>query len=120
VLRVLRYSRGVALLALLVMTGSVPVSVAALLHDETGDFCQPAFIAHDESAHRVAAPRGSGAPEAQHCFVCHWLQSVQTLVTTTVAAAPPADCHHLTVSLLPLSGAAAMEQIAARAPPAIV
>ena len=65
-----------------------------------------------------SAPRAAArTPDAQHCVVCHWLQSVQTLVTASGAAAPPTDCHQLTVSVLPLAGAAALEQIAARAPP---
>jgi hypothetical protein len=120
VLRLLRHSRGFALFALLVMTGSVPVSISALLHEGADDFCQSSFVVHDESAHRIGASRGAAMPDPQHCVVCHWLQSVQTLVTATCAAAPPTDCHQLTVSVLPLAGAAALEQIAARAPPATV
>jgi hypothetical protein len=120
VLQLLRRSRGVALFALLVMTGSVVVSMSALLHEGADDACQPSVIVHDESAHRIGTSRGSATPDAQHCVVCHWLQSVQTLVTASGTAAPPTDCHQLTVSALPLAGTAALEQIAARAPPAIV
>ena len=118
-LRFLRQTRAVALFALLVMTGSVPVSIAALLHEGDDDACQ-LIVAHDESAHRIGAARGSSTPDAQHCVVCHWFQSVQTLVTTGGVGAPPTDSHHLTVSVVPLAGAAAMEQLAARAPPTIV
>jgi hypothetical protein len=120
VIRALRHSRGLALFALLVMTGSVVVSMSALLHEGADDACQPSVIVHDESAHRIGTSRGSATPDAQHCVVCHWLQSVQTLVTASGTAAPPTDCHQLTVSALPLAGTAALEQIAARAPPAIV
>lgn len=119
-LQVLRHSRGVALFALLVISGSVPVSISALLHDGADDLCQPIPVLHDESAHRIGASRGSATPDSQHCVICHSLQSVQTLVTATGAAVPPSDCHQLTVSALPLAGAAALDQIAARAPPAIV
>jgi hypothetical protein len=120
VIRVLRHSRGLALFALLVMVGSVPVSISALLHEGADDSCQPGFVVHDESAHRIGASRGSATPDAQHCVVCHWLQSVQTLVAASGAVAAPTECHQLTVSVLPLAGAAALEQIAARAPPAIL
>jgi hypothetical protein len=117
VLRVLRHSRGVALFALLVITGSVPLSMSALLHEGTDDLCQPRLVLHDESAHRIGASRGTTTPDSQHCVVCHWLQSVQTLLTATAAAAPPIDSHHLAVSVLPRAGAAALEQLGARAPP---
>jgi hypothetical protein len=120
VLRVLRRSRGVVLFALLVMAGSVPVSMSALLHDGADDLCQPRLVLHDESAHRIGASRGTTTPDSEHCVVCHWLQSVQTVVTAAAVAAPPIDSHHLAVSVLPLAGAAAMAQLAARAPPAIV
>jgi hypothetical protein len=120
VIRVLRHSRGLALFALLVMAGSVPVSMAALLHDGADDTCQPRLVLHDHSAHRIGASRGSATPDNPHCVVCHWLQSVQTVVSASGAAPPLVDSQHLAVSVLPRAGAAALEQIAARAPPAIV
>jgi len=117
VLRFIRQTRAIVLVGLLVMTGSVPVSIAALLHDGGDDACQALIVAHDESAHRIGAARDSSTPDAQHCVVCHWFQSVQTLATTAGVGAPPTDSHHLIVSLVPLAGAAALEQLAARAPP---
>jgi hypothetical protein len=93
VLRVLRHSRGLALFALLVMVGSVPVSVAALLDDGVDDACQPSLVLHDHNAHRISASRASATPDSEHCVVCHWLQSVQTVATAIGAAPPPADCH---------------------------
>jgi hypothetical protein len=119
VIRVLRHSRGLALFALLVMSGSVPVSMSALLHDGADDDCRPRFVLHDESAHRIGASRASTTPDSPHCVVCHWLQSVQTLVTAAGTVSPPANSHRLTVSALPLAGAAALEQLAARAPPIV-
>jgi hypothetical protein len=116
VLRLLRQTRGASLFALVVMLGSVPVSISALLHDAADDACQPRLVAHDESAHRLGAPR-TAAPESPHCFVCHWLHSVQTVVTTTSVGAPASTHHQLSVSALPLASAAALEQLAARAPP---
>jgi hypothetical protein len=117
VLRVLRHSRGLALFALLVITGSVPVSISALLHDRADDDCQPMVVLHDESAHRIGAARAGAPVDSQHCVVCHWLQSVQAPATTAFMAAPPADSHHLTVSALPLAGNAVLDLVAARAPP---
>ena len=101
------------------MAGSVPESVAAFLHDGD-DACQPTLVLHDHNAHRIGGSRGITPPGNPHCVVCHWLQSVPTVASAIAAAPPPADCQHLTVSVLPRSGAAVLEQIAARAPPAIV
>jgi hypothetical protein len=117
VLRVLRHSRALALFALLVITGSVPVSISALLHEGADDACAPVLLAHDESAHRIGAARASAPSDSQHCAVCHWLQSVQAPAAAAFMASPAADSHHLTVSALPLAGAEALDLLAARAPP---
>jgi hypothetical protein len=119
VLRALRHSRNLALFALLVITGSVPVSISALLHEGGDDDCQPVLVLHDESAHRIGASRGSTPAESQHCVVCHWLQSAQTPATAAFMAAPPVDSHHLAISALPLAGDAVPELVAARAPPLV-
>jgi hypothetical protein len=117
VLRALRHSRNLALFALLVITGSVPVSISALLHEGADDACQPVLLAHDESAHRIGASRDAAPADSEHCAVCHWLQSVQAPAASEFMAAAPADSHHLAVSALPLAGAAALDLLAARAPP---
>jgi hypothetical protein len=117
VLRALRHSRNLALFALLVITGSVPVSISALLHEGADDACQPVLLEHDESAHRIGASRDSAPADSQHCAVCHWLQSVQAPAASAFMAAAPVDSHHLAVSALPLAGAAALALLAARAPP---
>ena len=116
-LRALRHSRNLALFALLVITGSVPVSIAALLHEGGDDACQGVLLAHDESAHRIGAARDSAPADSQHCAVCHWLQSVQAPASAAFMAAPSADTHHLAVSALPLSGTDVLALVAARAPP---
>ena len=118
-LRALRHSRNLALFALLVITGSVPVSIAALIHEGGDDACQVVLLAHDESAHRIGASRDLAPPDSQHCAVCHWLQSVQAPATAAFMAAPSADSHHLTVSALPLSGTDVLALVAARAPPRV-
>jgi hypothetical protein len=119
VLRALRHSRNLALFALLVIGGSVPVSIAALLHEGADDECQPILVLHDESAHRIGASRGSVPADSQHCVVCHWFQSVQTPATAAFMAAPSEDSHHLAVSALPLAGDAVLDLVAARAPPRV-
>ncbi len=118
VLRAFR-SRAYALFALLVISGSVPVSVAALLHEGADDACGVTFVAHDESAHRIGAARSSSA-EPQHCFVCHWLQSVQTIGTAAGFVPPSSGCHHLTESHVPLARAGAIGHLSARAHPSAI
>ena len=117
-LRTLRHARGLALFALLVFSGSVPVSISALLHEGADDVCQLQVVAHDESAHRIGASR-LFRPDAPHCIVCHWLQSVQTVVTSTGLVVPTSGCHHLAVSNVLPARVAEIAQVAARAPPAI-
>jgi len=117
VLRALRHSRNLALFALLVITGSVPVSISALLHEGADDACQPVLLAHDESAHRIGASRDTTPDDAQHCAVCHWLQSVQAPATSAFTAVASTGSHHLAESALPLSGSDVLELVAARAPP---
>jgi hypothetical protein len=116
VLRALRYARGIVLFALLVISGSVPVSIAALLHEGSDDTCEARVVAHDESAHRIGAPRQARS-EAPHCVVCHWLQSVQTIVNVTGFVIPSAGSNRLTASDLPSAHVADIGQLAARAPP---
>ena len=116
-LRALRRSRNLALFALLVVTGSVPVSISALVHEGADDACQVVLLAHDERAHRIGASRDSPPSDSQHCAVCHWLQSVQAPATAALMAVPSADTHHLAVSALPLSGDDVLSLAAARAPP---
>ncbi len=78
---------GVALL-LLASLGSGSV---ALPHADGADdiACSPIAIAHDESAHSIAADSTRAPAEADHCFLCHSLRSFS----------PPFDKfkqHHLT------------------------
>jgi hypothetical protein len=116
VLRRLRHIRGLALFALLVMAGSVPVSISALLHEGADDPCAVQVVVHDETEHSISAGHPA-PPYSPHCFVCHWLQSVQTVVTATGFVPPSAGCHQLAVSDLPLARTAAIGPVSARAPP---
>jgi hypothetical protein len=115
-LRVLRRTRFATFFALLVLSGGIPVSMAELFHDADDVLCAPALVVHDEAAHRIRAA-GAPAPQPQHCAVCHWLQSLQTVRYATGIVAPPADCHRLAVSAIPIAGAIALGNLSARAPP---
>jgi hypothetical protein len=116
VLRTLRHIRGLAVFALLVITGSVPVSIAALLHEGADDACEVRVIVHDETEHSISTGHPA-PPYAPHCFICHWLQSVQTVVTTTGFVPPSSGCDQLTLSHLTLARTGAIGQLSARAPP---
>jgi hypothetical protein len=117
-LRFVRHTRAFAIFALLVMLGSVPAAVTALVHDDGDDpDCQPSLVLHDHSAHRIGAARTTTVPQSQHCVVCHWLQSLQTTAPSTSIGAPPSDCHQLAVLVHPVSLASVASSLAARAPP---
>ena len=115
-LRVLRRTRFATFFALLVLSGGIPVSIAELFHDADDVLCAPALVVHDEAAHRIGAA-GTPSPQPQHCPVCHWLQSLQTVSHATGIVAPPVDCLRLAVCAIPLAGAIALGDLSARAPP---
>jgi hypothetical protein len=117
VLRLLRHTRVPALVALLIITGSVPVSIAALVHEADDTACQPILVQHDKAAHRIGAERT--APNVpQHCAVCHWLHSLQTVVTASSVAIPASGAAHLSISLLTAAVVHTIGDVPARAPPA--
>lgn len=116
-LRALRRTRLASLLALFIITGSVPISTAALLHDASDDVCQPTLVQHDESAHRMGGAR-TASPQPQHCAICHWLQSLQTVVATVGIVSPAARSQHFTHAVLAAAGTAGTGHLSARAPPA--
>ncbi len=117
-LRLVRQTRAFAFFALLVMLGSVPVAVAALVHDDADDtICQPSLVLHDHSAHRIGGARSTAVPLSQHCIVCHWLQSLQTVLAGTSHAIPSSDVHHLALSAPPAGERRAASDLPARAPP---
>lgn len=115
-LRALRRTRLASLLALFIITGGVPISTAALLHDASDDICQPTLIQHDESAHRLGAAR-TASPEPQHCAICHWIQSLQTVVATVAVVPPITQSRHFAASTPGAACAAATGRLSARAPP---
>ncbi len=117
-LRFVRQTRAFSVFALLVMLGSMPVAVTALVHDDADDaICQPQLVLHDHSAHRIGGARTTPAPESQHCVVCHWLQSLQTVLAGTSHAIPSSDVQHLASSAPPAGDRRAASDLPARAPP---
>lgn len=112
----LRRTRLASLVALFIITGSVPISTAALLHDASDDICQPTLVQHDESAHRMGGAR-TASPQPQHCAICHWLQSLQTVVATVGIVAPATQSRQLAASVFSAASAAGLGQLSARAPP---
>ena len=117
-LRLVRQTRAFSLFAVLVMLGSVPAAVTAMVHDAGDDpDCQPSLVLHDHSAHRIGAARTITVPPAPHCVVCHWLQSLQTTAPMPAVGAPPGDCHQLAVVVHPRTLASVESSLAARAPP---
>jgi hypothetical protein len=99
------------------MAGSVPATVSVLAYDDGDDaICQPTPVLHDHSAHRIGA-RPSAAPETQHCVLCHWLQSLQTVLGATSHAIRSSDVHRVALPSPPSSGRDAAGALPARAPP---
>ena len=117
-LRALRRTRFASLFALLVLTGGIPVSIAELQHDADDVICAPALVLHDESAHKLGAA-GTPARSPEHCAVCHWLQSLNTVSHAPRIAAPTADCHQLAPSASWIPGAIDAGHLSARAPPTV-
>jgi len=115
-LRALRRTRLATFFALLVLTGGVPVSMAELFHDSDDVLCAPSLVVHDESAHRIGAA-GTPAPPPQHCAVCHWLQTLQTVGHSARIVAPSAGSDQLPASAIRIPGAIAFGQTSTRAPP---
>ena len=64
---------GVALLLL----ASLGASAVALPHADGGDdaACSPVAVAHDESAHHLAADPTPAPADGDHCFLCHSVRS---------------------------------------------
>jgi hypothetical protein len=103
--------------ALLVLTGSLSLSLVSQLHDLSDDeLSGPALVLHDESAHRILATKPVH-PSDQHCFICHWLQSLRTVEATVVVITPGEQTGWLDATVARSASAAPFQQLPARAPP---
>jgi hypothetical protein len=105
--------------AVLVLSGSVSLSIVSQFHDLSDDEVGgPALVLHDESAHRIVAAK-SAYPADQHCLLCHWFQSHRTLETVVVLSVPTARSRWCDVQLASFVSIAPLELLAARAPPLV-
>lgn len=118
-LGIMRRARAFSVVALLVISGSVPVSLSALVHDAADDAgCLPSVVQHDETRHRIGAARdAAAAPETGHCAVCHWLKSLRTALHATAVTSFTTEIQSIVVALLPAGVSAFEDTLSTRAPP---
>ena len=52
-------------------------------HAFEADICEPALVPHDPAAHRFQGPESTPTDEepGDHCAICHWVRSLNPLVT---------------------------------------
>jgi hypothetical protein len=117
-LSAMRRVRLLSLAALIVIAGSVPTSLTAVMHDGGDDAHQPTLVQHNESAHRVGAPVPHDNDRAPHCPVCHWLHSLQSIVDAQGVAEPVAGFRPLVVVAPAFADRSLEGSLPARAPPA--
>lgn len=116
--RAMRRNGVVPFVMLLLMVGSIPLQISALLHHDGRDPGEPTLVFHDESAHRFGAAHGR-APKPEPCAICHWLQSHRT-TESAVVIARPVDQSRLIAGVSTLeTGIASYGHLPARAPPAV-
>jgi hypothetical protein len=62
----------------LLLLASLGAGTIALPHADGADdvACSPIAVAHDESAHSIAADSTRMPAEGDHCFLCHSLRSI--------------------------------------------
>lgn len=89
--RALRRSRLVTWVAVFALLSVVPATLVTSLHDDADDaLCNPAPVLHDHDAHRLSAA-DAAQPAPEHCFVCHWLQSLRGAHPTVGFVVPDAQ-----------------------------
>jgi hypothetical protein len=90
-IRALRRSRLVTWVAVFALLSVVPATLVTSLHDDSDDaLCNPAPVLHDHHAHRIGAS-DPAQPAPEHCFVCHWLQSLRGAHTSVGLVLPAAQ-----------------------------
>jgi hypothetical protein len=107
---------GVALLLL----ASLSAGSVALPHAEGGDdvACSPIAVAHDESAHSIAADSTRTPAETDHCFLCHSLRSFYPAFEKFHQYHYTPRTEPLPVARADRAGAVAWTLVPGRAPPA--
>jgi hypothetical protein len=68
---------GAILLSLLCGTSAAPLD---LWHGPEADGCCGVAVPHDPEAHRIGGAVATPL-EHDHCFLCHWLRSLQVVLT---------------------------------------
>jgi hypothetical protein len=76
-LRVLRSSRCLASPLAVALAAYVLVGTADWWHAWDDDRRADAVVAHDHSTHRPVLGSNGGAGDPDHCYICHWLRSLQ-------------------------------------------
>jgi hypothetical protein len=66
-------------------------AAADLAHRADADFLARAVAAHDAAAHRVVSRPSAPAPEADHCYICHWVRSAHALTATGERVTEPSQ-----------------------------
>jgi hypothetical protein len=116
--RTMRRNGIVPMLMLLVMAGSIPLQVTALIHDDGRDPCEPTLVLHDESAHRYGPVHGR-TPGPEHCAVCHWLQTLRNLQAAAGLALPVGESAAAQSAASAVVHSIVVARHAARAPPVL-
>ena len=107
---------GVALLLL----ASLSAGVIALPHAEGADdvACSPIAVAHDESAHSIAADSTRTPADGDHCFLCHSLRSFYPAFDKFQQHYSTPRTERLHVAPADCASAVAWTLVPGRAPPA--
>gem|GEM_PF-4666016 len=115
-IRDLRKTRLVQIVALTMQLCMASLSVSALTHSEDDDaVCHPVVVLHNHSAHRIGVDHAV-APAPEHCFICHNL-SLRSLVSATSVSVPTVDEHELVSRSLVVDDLLLVARRSARAPP---
>jgi hypothetical protein len=115
--RALRRTRLAWLFAAVALFSTMPVTVSSLLHDDRDDaVCNPAVVVHDANAHRISSTE-STLPDAQHCVLCHALQSLRAVQTSVRFVPPSVDARLVACASAAVVHALIVSTRPARAPP---
>jgi hypothetical protein len=80
--------------------------------------CNPVLVAHDESAHYIAADPAPAQSEADHCFLCHSLRSFHSVFNEFESHDPVPLGEHLHGAQIDRPALVEWTLVPGRAPPA--
>ena len=111
--------RALERLLALFLVASLVMPMGALHAREAADDACVVVVAHDASAHRLQSADGSADAHGEHCFICHWSQSLRLMrQTEAVGVAAPSGRRVLSPTGEHGSPALLDARHAGRAPPA--